>query len=93
MMLSPCSAGTAAHPGGHVGAHDKVVQSWARRHDASLTHERKKDALHRTSLLVGRTGFEPVTSSVSGKISGILTCFSVPIQANLAAYMWLDMAG
>ena len=23
-------------------AHDKVVQSWARRHDASVTHERKK---------------------------------------------------
>jgi integrase len=25
-------------------AHDKVVQSWARRHDASLTHERRKDS-------------------------------------------------
>jgi integrase len=24
-------------------AHDKVVQSWARRHDALVTHERKKD--------------------------------------------------
>lgn len=24
-------------------AHDKVVQSWARRHDASVTHERRKD--------------------------------------------------
>jgi integrase len=23
-------------------AHDKVVQSWARRHDASVTHERKQ---------------------------------------------------
>ena len=23
-------------------AHDKVVQSWARRHDASMTHERKE---------------------------------------------------
>ena len=25
-------------------AHDKVVQSWARRRDASVTHERKRDA-------------------------------------------------
>lgn len=23
-------------------AHDKVVQSWARRHDAPVTHERKQ---------------------------------------------------
>lgn len=24
-------------------AHDKAVQSWARRHDASVTHERRND--------------------------------------------------
>ena len=34
-------------------AHDKVVQSWARRHDASVTHERKKDAPEKDVLAGG----------------------------------------
>jgi hypothetical protein len=46
----------------------------------------------RTSL-VGRTGFEPVTFSVSGKITGILALPSMSFSAQLAAVMWLGESG
>ena len=43
--------------------------------------------------LVGRTGFEPVTSSVSGKFTRILTWFLASVSIDLAADMWLDVSG
>jgi hypothetical protein len=51
--------------------HDRVLKSWAGRTKRMLAHvwgtatgsETKKTGF----VLVGRTGFEPVTSSVSGK--------------------------
>jgi hypothetical protein len=44
------------------------------------------------SDLVGRTGFEPVTSSVSGKVTSILTWFLAPVSIDLAADMWLGVS-
>jgi hypothetical protein len=43
--------------------------------------------------LVGRTGFEPVTSSVSGKFARILTWFLTSPSLDLAAGMWLGLSG
>jgi len=45
------------------------------------------------SNYVGRTGFEPVTSSVSGKITRILIWFPASASIDLAADMWLDVSG
>jgi hypothetical protein len=44
------------------------------------------------SDLVGRTRFELVTSSVSGKDTHRLIWFSVPTPSELAADMWLGVA-
>jgi hypothetical protein len=45
------------------------------------------------SYLVGRTRFELVTSSVSGKLTRVLTRFPTFTSLDLAASMWLGVSG
>ena len=53
------------------GAHGKVLESWARRRDASVTHEQRRSPLmtrNEPLTWVGVAGFEPAASSSRSQV-------------------------